>query len=75
MNKITLKFDYADWQTPKEFFDSVKTTISNPKFLGFYIKSTGIKIPVGQDPMDNMEFEFDIKEDQLVVTILYPKVR
>jgi len=32
------------------------------------------EIPKGQDPMDKMNFEFDIREDQLVVTILYPTV-
>jgi hypothetical protein len=42
--------------------------------LGFYIKATGTKIPTDIDPIDKMDFEFDIKEDQLVVTILYPTV-
>jgi hypothetical protein len=74
MNKIVLNFDYADWETPKEFFDSVKMTISNPEVLGFYIKATETEIPKGQDPLDKMNFEFDIKEDQLTVTILYPTV-
>jgi len=74
MNKIVLNFDYADWGTPKEFFDSVKMTISNPEVLGFYINATETDIPKGQDPLDKMNFEFDIKEDQLVVTILYPTV-
>ena len=49
-------------------------TISNPELLGFYMKATGTKIPKGQDPLDKMDFEFDIKDDQLVVTILYPTV-
>ena len=74
MKKIVLNFDYADWETPKDFFDSVKMTISNPELLGFYMKSIGTKIPKGQDPLDKMDFEFDIKDDQLVVTILYPTV-
>ena len=74
MNKIVLNFDYADWETPKEFFEAVKTTISNREILGFYIKATGTKIPTDVDPIDKMDFEFDIKEDQLVVTILYPTV-
>ncbi len=74
MNKIVLNFDYADRETPKDFFDSVKMTISNRELLGFYLKATGTKIPVGHDPLDKMDFEFDIKEDQLVVTILYPTV-
>ena len=74
MNKIVLNFDYADWKTPKEFFEAVKTTISNPELLGFYLKATGTKIRKGQDPLEKMDFEFDIKEDQLVVTILYPTV-
>ena len=49
-------------------------TISNPELLGFYMKSTGAKIPKGQDPLDKMDFEFDIKDDQLLVTILYTTV-
>ena len=49
-------------------------TISNPEVLGFYINATETDIPKGQDPLDKMNFEFDIKEDQLVVTILYPTV-
>jgi hypothetical protein len=74
MNKIVLNFDYADWETSKEFFKAVKNTISNREILGFYIKATGTKIPTDLDPIDKMEFEFEIKEDQLVVTILYPTV-
>ena len=74
MNKIVLNFDYADWETPKEFFEAVRTTISNREILGFYLKATGTKIPTDRDPMDKMDFEFDIQDDKLVVTVLYPTI-
>lgn len=74
MNRIVLSFDYIDWETPQAFFDAVKSTISNPEVLGFYLKATGTQIPIGVDPMDKMEFEFDILEKKLQVTIKYPTI-
>ena len=74
MNRIVLSFDYSDWETPKKFFDDVKSTISNREILGFYLKSTGTQVPVGIDPIDKMVYEFDIQKDKLVITIKYPTI-
>jgi hypothetical protein len=72
MNRMVLNFDYDDWNTPREFVETIRNTISNPGILGFYMKSSGIKLPIGTNVLDVIETTFDLQEDKVEVTITFP---